>query len=192
MHSDKDNSWRRSLLAGMVIGLGVLACALATNPVVGAFLFSVGLLFIINQKLPLYTGKCGYIGTSESLGSELMPILLMNWIGCLLVFSIGALGCPGMMAAAATIGTVKASKTIATLFFGALLCGGLIHMAVKAKHPLITVLCVMVFILIGAEHCIAIFPYLFYHSIMPTYLIKLVAVQLGNTLGAIAVERLTK
>ena len=52
---------RNAAIAGFLIGLGVIINTLAANPVLGAFLFSFGLLTIIDLQIPLYTGQIGFI-----------------------------------------------------------------------------------------------------------------------------------
>jgi len=47
-------------VAGFLIGLGVIINTLAANSILGAFLFSFGLLTIIELKLPLFTGQVGF------------------------------------------------------------------------------------------------------------------------------------
>lgn len=51
---------KRAEVAGMLIGLGVIINTLAANPILGAFLFSFGLLTIIQLGIPLYTGQIGF------------------------------------------------------------------------------------------------------------------------------------
>ena len=72
-----------------------------------------------------------------------------------------------------------------------ILCGMLIHFAVKCKEMLITVLAVMIFILIGAEHCIADFPYLVMHWSIDSFL-KFLCIVVGNSCGAILIENMLK
>ena len=67
----------------------------------------------------------------------------------------------------------------------------LIHFAVKNKITILTVFAVMVFILIGAEHCIADFPYLLFNFSWLN-LLKFLSIVLGNSLGAILIEGLCK
>ena len=64
-----------SIIAGLLIGLGVIINTQTQPPILGAFLFSFGLLTIIHLKLPLYTGKVGF------LQDNLFLILLFNLIG---------------------------------------------------------------------------------------------------------------
>ena len=49
----------------------------------------------------------------------------------------------------------------------------------------------MIFILIGAEHCIADFPYLLFNLSLFN-IVKFIAIVVGNSLGAITIERLDK
>ena len=63
-----------AVIAGLLIGLGVIINTQTKPPILGALLFSFGLLTIIHLKLPLYTGKIGY------LKDKLVLILLFNLI----------------------------------------------------------------------------------------------------------------
>ena len=67
----------------------------------------------------------------------------------------------------------------------------LIHFAVKNKQTILTIFAVMIFILIGAEHCVADFPYLLFNFSFIN-VIKLFAIIIGNSIGAILIERLSK
>jgi formate/nitrite transporter FocA (FNT family) len=49
----------------------------------------------------------------------------------------------------------------------------------------------MIFIIIGAEHCIADFPYLLF-NLSPINILKFICIVIGNSLGAILIERLCK
>ena len=64
-----------AVIAGLLIGLGVIINTQTKPPILGALLFSFGLLTIIHLKLPLYTGKIGY------LKDKLVLILVFNLIG---------------------------------------------------------------------------------------------------------------
>lgn len=52
---------KKSILAGILIGLGVIINLQSENPIIGALLFSFGLLTIIRMQLNLYTGKIGFL-----------------------------------------------------------------------------------------------------------------------------------
>ena len=86
---------------------------------------------------------------------------------------------------------IKFDKTCLRLFCDGFLCGTLIHFAVKCKKQLLTSMAVMIFILIGSEHCIADFPYLLCVPSLTNF-VKFFFVVMGNSLGAIFLENLLK
>ena len=150
------------------------------NAVIAGLLIGLGV--IINLKLPLYTGKIGY------LKDKLVLILLFNLIGIgitVAAYYVANSQFHEMIAAAAE---VKFTKTYFQMLFGGIFCGMLIHFAVKCKVPYLTSMAVIIFILIGAEHCIADFPYLLTTLSLP-HIGKFLMVILGNSIGAILIEK---
>lgn len=178
---------RKSIVAGFLIGLGVVVNTLAANPVLGAFLFSFGLLTIIDLQLPLYTGQIGFI--SQRKKSDLLNILIDNFIGILICTGIFSLCNPTFNSIFYEKALLKFNKTFLQMFTNGFICGTLIHFAVKSKKQLITSMAVVIFILIGAEHCIADFPY-YIANISLVNTIKMLLVILGNSFGAIFIEKL--
>ena len=82
------NILRSSIFAGIFIGtagFGFLASGLQGQygSLVGAVLFSLGLMAVVGYKLKLYTGTAGFIKKNEI--GKLFLILGGNIIGCLLV-----------------------------------------------------------------------------------------------------------
>ena len=76
---------KTSLFAGVLIaiaGWGFLA-----NPVLGMFLFCVGLIAVVKYQTRLYTGTAGFLSSWRDLPSLLL-ILLGNIVGCLAVASV--------------------------------------------------------------------------------------------------------
>ena len=146
---------KRAEVAGMLIGLGVIINTLAANPVLGAFLFSFGLLSIIHLGIPLYTGQIGFFFQKRK--TDLLKILIFNLIGIcfVILFKMGDKQFTGLLIEKAIL---KFEKPFVRMFWDSFLCGILIHFAVKGKKDLLTAMAVMIFILIGAEHCIADFP----------------------------------
>lgn len=69
-----------SILAGVCISLGGLAF-LKLGGVIGAVLFTFGLLSIVAYRYPLYTGTAGFFNNRNELGNVVL-ILLFNIIGC--------------------------------------------------------------------------------------------------------------
>ena len=180
---------KKSILAGILIGLGVIINLQSANPVIGALLFSFGLLTIINMQLNLYTGKIGYLNEFQDW-KFLIPVLLFNCLGIAATIGLYTIGNQNLVDIITNAANIKFEKSILTLFINAFFCGELIHFAVKNKITIITIFAVIIFILIGAEHCIADFPYLLFNlSIINIF--KFIAIVLGNSLGAILIERLS-
>ena len=171
-----------SIIAGLLIGLGVIINVQTQPPILGALLFSFGLLTIIQLKLPLYTGRIGF------LKGNLPLILIFNLIGIGITIGLYFLSKPDFYAILQGAAAIKFSKTYIQMLFGGIFCGMLIHFAVKCKVSYLTSMAVIIFILIGAEHCIADLPYLItilsWDNIM-----KFICVILGNSIGAILIEK---
>lgn len=183
-----DTTEKKALIAGILIGLGVIINALATIPVLGAILFSLGLLVIIDLSLPLYTGKIGFIRKKSDKGFYL-KILSFNLIGIALCVIAYIIANPGIIPLLSAAAAIKFTKTYIQLLFYSIFCGMLIHFAVKCKKHYITIMAIMVFILIGAEHCIAAFPFLLFAFTLKN-IIKYIIIIIGNSIGAIVIERM--
>ena len=74
---------KKALYAGVLVGIGDIVYTVSGNIYIGAMLFSLALLTIINSKLNLYTGKIGYY--KNYTPPFIMKMLAMNFIGVLLV-----------------------------------------------------------------------------------------------------------
>ena len=148
-----------SVFAGILIsiaGWGFLA-----NPVIGMFLFCVGLLAVVKYRARLYTGTAGFItGWADIL--PLVLILLGNIIGCLAVAAV-SLFSPLALSEAAD-GIITARLRVGWLGTGLLAigCGLLMSLAVDFARrnkdfsdwlPLL--FAVPAFILCGFPHCVA-------------------------------------
>lgn len=168
---------RSSVFAGIFIGtagFGFLASGLQTayGSLVGAVLFSLGLMAVVGYKLKLYTGTAGFIRKNEV--GELFLILLGNIIGCL---------CMGLLARVSPIVQPETGMTIqdaaqaimqTRLKTGALNCGllgvgcGLLMTTAvtfaRQQNFLPLLLAVPLFIVCGFTHCVAD---AFYYLAMP-------------------------
>ena len=86
------DTFRSSVLSGIAVAIAGWGF-LAVPNIIGAVLFSFGLLTVVNYKLKLYTGTAGFVplryedGRSRWLKAigELLLILGANILGCLLV-----------------------------------------------------------------------------------------------------------
>lgn len=132
---------RKSISAGIAISLGCIVSQAVGGSVLGAVLFSIGLLTVFHLKLNLFTGKV----CTDTLPSDLLAILFFNLCAAIIM---------GVLFPGGDVST-KLAESVPQILLKGFMCNVLIGVAVKAKNDLITVLAVVVFILSGYEHCIA-------------------------------------
>lgn len=178
----------KAILAGVLIGIGDIAVMSCENKVLSAFLFSVGLLSIIHLGLPLYTGRIGKVLKNKNF-YECFKILFFNIVGIVSTCLAFVVLDKGNGNTIMNIANNKFTHGYISLFTAGVLCNVLIHIAVCAKNDIITILCVMGFILCGFEHSIADAGYAFM-TFKAIHLIGWVCVLLGNTVGGIVTETL--
>ena len=155
----------QSFLSGLLIAAGDTVYVFNDNKILGAFLFSMGLLSIIIKGYPLYTGRIGYVkGLSDlyNLKTGMLPIIVFNFIGI-------AVGCTLMNMTRLDLSAVDAmvATKVNQTWYSALIlswgCGAMMYLAVngwrKTEKPIMVVLPIMFFIMCGFEHCIANFDY---------------------------------
>ena len=156
--------------------------------VLGALLFSIGLLVILNMEFKLFTGTVGYIRTLDDFFDNII-ILFGNILGACLLIALSPVS-------AVSILIEKLSVSLLLAFVRAIVCGSLIYSAVhchKQGKDYMVVACVMGFILCGAEHCIADLCFAIATGVMSfKILLFLIVVTLGNSLGAIILDRITQ
>ena len=193
--------------AGIFISLGATASLATGNPIVGAFLFTIGLCAVLVFGADLFTGKCSYLVNSDSplsYGCYLLIVWLGNLIGCSIVAVL----------LRSTSFLVKYQEKISELllrklelplldvFIFGILCGALMYIAVdgfnrcKENNPLLGSTCyalaVATFILCGFEHCVADMFYLLLNgSVEQEHGIFLLTVTAGNLLGGNLLRLLT-
>ena len=172
-----------TILAGIMTGIGDIALMSCENKYIGALMFSVALMSIIYFQLPLYTGRVGrMIRDNSYLGCFF--ILFFNVIGTSLSVFMYTLMSPDNRQKVFAIADQKFSRGYIALFIAAIFCNILIHIAVSSNHSIITILCVMAFILCGFEHSIADAGYAFVSGNWKNMLTWLIVVA-GNTVGAL-------
>ncbi|MBR4423483.1 MAG: formate/nitrite transporter family protein [Mailhella sp.] len=189
----------RSVMAGMLIGMGCCIYASVADHVVGAMLFAFGLMSVIQYKLCLYTGMVGLAGRGVPL-KKLLLVLLGNVAGCVLLWMVTA---PSGMVFVPQLESIAAAKLAARPLYGiaaaAFLCGMLMELGVSVwrggseahtAKSFITVAAVMIFILIGAEHSIADAFYVLFSG-EPLYrrILFILLCALGNAAGGIFANR---
>lgn len=159
---------------------------LQINGIIGACLFSIGLLLILNMDFKLFTGSVGYIKSKEDLKDNLI-ILLGNIIGACGILAFPPISASSLIAS-------KLSTPTPLVFLKGAVCGILIYCAVacfrKGKDYMVPA-CVIGFITFGAEHCIADLCYFLSAGFFSIdVVIFLLVVTLGNAVGALLVDSL--
>ena len=173
---------KKAILAGILVGIGVIGNSSVENRYIGAMLFSVALLAILKCELNLYTGKCGFYWLQKP--KDLAIMLFFNLLG-VLVPTLAVAACrKEVYGIVVDVSAVKFGQTWTELFLYGMLCGVLMFVAAYAKDTVITVFCIMTFILSGYEHCIADFIYLIL-NFSAENLIKFAGILRGNSVGAL-------
>lgn len=153
---------RSSIFAGIAIGtagFGFLASGVQTEAygsLVGAVLFSFGLLTVVGYKLKLYTGTAGFILKNE-VGS-LFLILLGNIIGCFLVSMLARITPLAVQDAAQNILELRLRTGALRCGLLGIGCGFIMTTAVqfaRQKQYLPLLFGVPLFIVSGFTHCVA-------------------------------------
>ncbi len=189
------------VLAGMMIGIGGCVSLSCDNRYIGALLFSLGLFAIIQFGFGLFTGKVGYIPLRKPRYlSECLFILLGNVFGTFLdafLLNFTRIS-PAIREKAMASVETKLNDTIPSMFILAVFCGMLMFLAVDnarisraegghIEKTVGTMLCIMVFIICGFNHCIADMFYLFLTNRIADAYVYLPAVIIGNSVGGMII-----
>ena len=182
----------RAFLAGIMIGIGDVINAMSENRVIGALLFSLGLLCILHNGFYLYTGKIGVVWVAPEKKKELLRLffgIIINILGVMSVVQLYMFADAGFEQK--ILENVRMLSGLDTLscFIGAVFCGVLMTVAAVSyrrenmvAETVITIFCVMVFMLAGFRHCIANAMMLLYYDCNHMNYLAMVG---GNTLGSL-------
>lgn len=171
-----------SILAGICIGLGGYV-NLVIGGIIGAVMFSFGLLSVVHYKYALYTGKAGFFNNRIEF-AELSLIIIGNFIGCWLVSLVFIYCSPQYLASAQAIMDTISGKSPLEVFLLAIPCGFIMSTAVafaRKEQYLPLLFGVPLFIVCGFRHSIAD---IFYYCAAMDFRVQpwLMAV-LGNFVG---------
>ncbi|MBP5313047.1 MAG: formate/nitrite transporter family protein [Clostridia bacterium] len=156
---------------------------------IGALLFSLGLLSVILMKANLFTGKVGYFCSFKDIYMGLL-MLVLNLAAA---FALGLLFklCVGNSAAV----DARLLKTWYRILFDSTICGMCVFLSVdlykRTSNILTIILPVIAFIVCGGEHCIAFAFYLGAGTISLKAVLYLGLMIVGNSAGALLLRLLS-
>ena len=161
---------RSSILAGIAIGcggFGFLASGQqeAYGSLIGAVLFSFGLISVVAYKLSLYTGTAGFIKKNEI--GKLFIILGGNIVGCALMGLVSHMSHIDIQQAAQNVLDLRLERGPLACGLLGIPCGFMMTTAVtfaRRQHYIPLLLAVPLFIVCGFTHCVAD---AFYYSCAP-------------------------
>lgn len=193
LDSIQNNNFQKSIMAGICVSLGCICYLSINDKLIGSLLFLIGLFSIFTYNLNLYTGKIGKVKSFIDV-LNCIVYLFGNMIGCILMYLLIHLT-PIIDKIQDNLNSIAKSKnelTLTELFFLGILCGILMLLATKDRTNLVLpILCVSVFIMIGAEHSVANSFFLLAYNNTKLYLIDTIAVATGNAVGAIITNKMT-
>ena len=150
-----------AIIAGICISIGGTCFLSLDNKVIGAFMFSLGLLTICSNEFHLFTGKVCFARKWDDY-LNLLLIWIGNFVGCGIVgFSVKHTR-PQLIQKAVEICNIKMTEKWWMIIILGIFCNVLIFFAVnnfketaKKEKVVLLIMCVMAFILCGFEHCVA-------------------------------------
>ena len=186
-----------SILAGLMISIGGIIY-LQIGGIVGATLFSVGLITVLMLKFELFTGKAGLLPTNDITWKKLLCIWLGNLYGCVMVaaaLSLTPIGASLAVPAQAIAAIRLANGPLANTVLGGC-CGILMYIAVtlfnKQNNPIYAAMPVATFILSGFNHCVADMFYFAIGSASLSVWFTLIPTTLGNICGTFIIPTINR
>lgn len=193
-----------SFLGGIAIGIGCCGHLSCENKIIGALLFSIGLLMILGFRWKLFTGML----CSKAKISELLACYIGNFIGIRVLaalYFVSRYYNEDEVAYFTKVAEAKIQKPILSTLCSAILCEICIFIAVigyKKVHFVLgkyfsVVLGVMIFVISGFEHSIADMFYTLFAPRMSwsdewRIIIFLTIVTAGNVVGAWLIRSIVK
>lgn len=177
----------KAILSGFMIAFGCIIYLMCPNKMVGALLFSFGLLTIVCRELYLFTGKIGYIRQVGIV--NILLTILGNFVGTYIIGTTIQLTRLPIAESVSSVVSTKLNDSIPSLFILSIACGVMMYLAVdsykKSRSWLFVILPVVIFILSGFEHSIANMCYFTLANAWEPRTFLLIGVMiLGNAIGS--------
>lgn len=163
-------------------------------------MFALALCSILRLELSLYTGKIHSLFNAVEQDGWIsalfyyVVVFVTNLLGVLTI----SLLCDITSIDWTNITLYKMSLSPIHVFCASIICGALMTLAVllykKDTNPILTIMCISTFILIGAEHCIANIFYVSKELLTGNFLaVQFIALcAFGNSIGSILFNSLYK
>ncbi len=194
----------KAIFAGIAIAIASIVYLSIENKVIGATIFSIGLITVVAYNLNLYTGKVGYV-LQKDLKYKLKILLMIigNLIGTIIssLLIMNTRYASKVIEKATILTDIKLSDNLISIFILSIFCGFLMFIGVNGfkqiKHELgkylIVILAVVAFILASFEHSIANTVYFTLSSSWSlNTILYFIVMLLGNAAGAIFLTTLNK
>ena len=195
------NTFVLAVCAGMCIGVGGTVYLMCTSKLLGAVLFSIGLLTILVFGLKLFTGMSGYLwGEQNKTKLKYIITLFVVWVGNFIGTAITGFAIRNtrlasvVVPAAQTVVNTKLEDSWYSLILLGVFCGLLMYIGVdffkKSQDKLSTlstlmpIICVTTFIIAGFEHCIADMFYCVAAGLTVESVLVILCVTIGNVIGS--------
>ena len=190
------NKISKSILAGFSIALGAIIYLLCPSKVVGALMFSIGILLVMEYKLLLFTGYVPTQRETQPLKDYLINsaiVFLGNMVGAGIaaVLIMQTRLKDTLYPLTLSISQVKINDNALSVFILSIFCGIIIAGIVKAtnlKHQVLYVaMMIGTFILCGFDHVVANAFYLAASKTIFTLkgIIFMIVCMLGNFVGGL-------
>lgn len=152
-----DHVISRSLLAGIVVGIGGYLYLLSHDPMIGSALASICFLSCSVLNLNLFTNKSGFLSDSMDF-RRLILVLILNVIAAFLFGLISRFLNQSIVSMADKIVLSHLSSDYLLCIMMSLITGFLVTLAAKFDNLrsgyLLHIVCVFSFLAIGGFHCV--------------------------------------
>lgn len=198
------NTFIKSMISGIIVGIGGSIYLASKDPVIGATLFSFGLFFVLYYQFKLFTGMIGFaLDKDKKTNLSMLIVILGNFIGTFITASLIKLTrtIDIILPKATEVANIKLNDSWLSILILAFFCGILMYLAcylfykdIKDYVKIIAIfLSVVVFTLLGFEHSIA---NMYYFSVSNSWSIHTVLYTLlalsGNAMGSLFIPLIKK
>lgn len=178
------NLFFSSILAGICISIGCVVNIMSGGGVIGAILFTFGLITVVHYRYALYTGTAGFVNSLVGILMLFSIILVGNIVGCIVTSYLASYSIPDFN----TNGIVESRLNFTPIqaLVRACFCGFLMTTAVKFAREdkwLPLLFAVPVFILSGFYHSIADTFYFFSSAHFSHLKLHYIFEIIGNFIG---------